>query len=164
MREMLVYSALKNYIHAKWPDVYIARKEDINRDNVLAIHFRDLTPLRSMLNGRKYNGRTAGIQFVFQATQSDEDFYKNRTFLFCLEEYMNSLQNQYIVTETKYKFNEDDEPVEIDEPTENDKGVLIGIRSTDLVTSVRELEKSPDGRPRFSINIAITYYIGGNKQ
>jgi hypothetical protein len=164
MRSYVLYSALKNYIKTKWPEQYISAFVDYNKDNDLCIKTADITPLRSMLNGRKYNGRLARVHFTFVATQSDEDFWKNRTFLYSLEEYMLALQNQYIVTEPNYAFDEHDEIIHIDEPTASNKGILIGIRSTDLIKSIEDAGKSPDGRPVFTITLSVTYYIGGNKE
>lgn len=165
MRSMIVYSALKKHIRAKWPEQYITRGFiDYERDNDLGIFVRDIAPLRSRLNGRKYNGRLARVQFLFQATQSDEDFYNNRSFMFALEEYLLQMQGVELVTENNYTFDETDTIIRVAEPTEENKGIIIGIGDTSLVSSVVDIGKSPDGRPVFSINIAITYYIGGNKQ
>lgn len=165
MRSTLLYSALYKYIKTKFPTVEATNNfVDFNKDNSLGIYAEDVAPIRSMLNGRKYNGRRARIQFRYLCTQSQENAFSNKTFLFSLEEYILALQNVELVTETNYKFNTDDEPIHIDEPTADDKGIVIGIGSTDLISSVRNVGKSPDGRPMFTINVALTYFIGGNKQ
>lgn len=165
MRSTLLYSALYKHIKDKFPTVEANNNFiNYNEDNSLGIYAEDVAPIRSMLNGRKYNGRRARVQFRYMGTQSDVDAFANKTFLFNLEEYILGIQNIELVTEANYKFDENDSPVYITEPTAADKGIVIGIGSTDLISSVRNVGKSPDGRPMFTINVALTYYIGGNKQ
>ena len=162
MRSIVLYSALKKYILAKWPTQYITRGFiDYEHDNDLGIYVKDIAPLKGYMEGDKYQGRVARVQLIFQATQSDEDFYTNRQFMNSLENYLLKLQNVLIATENSYTINVDGDIIRIDEPTAADKGLLIGISNTNLITSIADLGKSPDGRPMFSINLAITYFIGG---
>lgn len=162
MRSYVLYSALKKYIRTKWTTQYITKGfVDYNRDNSLAITIKDIAPLQGYMEGNKYEGRIARVQFIYQGTQSDEDFYNNREFMNSLENMILKLQNQMLVTETTFDLTDDGDIIHVSEPTANNTGIDIGISSTNLITSIADLGKSPDGRPLFSINVAITYYIGG---
>ena len=164
MRSLVLYSALKKAILSKWPKQFITNSFiDYNVDNDLGIYAKDIGPLKSLLNKNKYNGRVATVQFIFQGTQDETDYYTNRTFCSSLENYILSLQNKVLITAANYAVNNAGDIVYDDKPATGHNGIEVLISSTDLVSSIVNIGKSPDGRPLFSINFNITYFIGGNK-
>lgn len=171
MRTLLIYSALCNELEkviTEQVDYEINNGFiDYSKDYNISTYIADIAPSRVRMSGKKYEGHTATLQFIFQSGIDTESVITTRSIIQDVEGYLAALQNKGMTTTREFEILPNGKvhrvKKEEDRQVQNADGVNLFVSNTALVTSTISMGKSENGRQLFSINAAIAYYITGNK-
>lgn len=171
MRTLLIYSALCNELEkviTEQVDYEINNGFiDYSKDYNISTYIADIAPSRVRMSGKKYEGHTATLQFIFQSGIDTESVITTRSIIQDVEDYLAALQNKGMTTTREFEILPNGKvhrvKKEEDRQVQNADGVNLFVSNTALVTSTISMGKSENGRQLFSINAAIAYYITGNK-